>query len=118
MLILNVVKHFTQVRVPSMKSMSNPEQLEEERRLLYVALTRAKDQLYLIKPHLEAGYQYSGFSGFSFSTLSRFLEQGSLLEKYADRWVLVENQSQGDIEQDDRDNQDTRDNDRGPVYRF
>lgn len=35
---------------PSFRSMERPENLEEERRLFYVALTRAKDQLYLVWP--------------------------------------------------------------------
>lgn len=35
---------------PSSKSMSNLETFEEERRLLYVAVTRAKDELYLSHP--------------------------------------------------------------------
>lgn len=34
--------------VPHRKSMGNEAQLEEERRLLYVAMTRAKDRLYLM----------------------------------------------------------------------
>ena len=37
-------------RFPSAYSFSTPEELEEERRLLYVAMTRAKDQLFLTYP--------------------------------------------------------------------
>ncbi len=37
-------------RFPSFLSMNDPAQLEEERRLLYVAATRARDQLYLTYP--------------------------------------------------------------------
>ena len=37
---------------PSYRSMNNPNDLEEERRIFYVALTRAKDLLYLISPKL------------------------------------------------------------------
>lgn len=33
---------------PGMQSLNNPEELEEERRLAYVAMTRAKEELYLI----------------------------------------------------------------------
>jgi DNA helicase-2/ATP-dependent DNA helicase PcrA len=36
--------------IPSDMSTENPEQIEEERRLLYVAMTRARDQLHLIHP--------------------------------------------------------------------
>ena len=36
--------------IPSDMSTGKPEQIEEERRLLYVAMTRAKTQLHLIHP--------------------------------------------------------------------
>lgn len=35
---------------PSSRSVDSPDSLEEERRLFYVAVTRAKDELYLIHP--------------------------------------------------------------------
>ncbi|MDA0323085.1 MAG: ATP-dependent helicase [Verrucomicrobia bacterium] len=37
--------------IPSDMSTGSQEQIEEERRLLYVAMTRARDHLYLIHPH-------------------------------------------------------------------
>jgi DNA helicase-2/ATP-dependent DNA helicase PcrA len=37
-------------RFPSFLSLNDPSQLEEERRLLYVAATRARDQLYITYP--------------------------------------------------------------------
>ncbi len=37
-------------RFPSFMSLNDPAQLEEERRLLYVAATRARDQLYITYP--------------------------------------------------------------------
>ncbi len=36
--------------IPSDMATSNPEQVEEERRLLYVAMTRARDHLHLVHP--------------------------------------------------------------------
>ncbi len=36
--------------IPSDMATGKPEQIEEERRLLYVAMTRAKDQLHLVHP--------------------------------------------------------------------
>jgi DNA helicase-2/ATP-dependent DNA helicase PcrA len=36
--------------IPSDMSTEHPEQIEEERRLLYVAMTRARDQLHIIHP--------------------------------------------------------------------
>jgi DNA helicase-2/ATP-dependent DNA helicase PcrA len=43
---------------PSSRSLESDEAVEEERRLFYVAVTRAKDELYLTYPHmrLNAGY--------------------------------------------------------------
>jgi DNA helicase II / ATP-dependent DNA helicase PcrA len=43
---------------PSSRSLESEEAIEEERRLFYVAATRAKDELYLTYPHLRmnAGY--------------------------------------------------------------
>jgi len=45
--VLNVVDGC----IPSDMATGSKEEIEEERRLLYVAMTRAKDQLYLIQPH-------------------------------------------------------------------
>ena len=63
--------------IPSFQSMGSLDQLEEERRLLYVAMTRAEDKLYIIKPFLNMNQRGASnqFSGFQFSKLSRFLDQ-------------------------------------------
>src|SRR6266550_248948 len=45
--VLNVVDGC----IPSDMATGSKEEIEEERRLLYVAMTRAKDQLYLMQPH-------------------------------------------------------------------
>jgi DNA helicase-2/ATP-dependent DNA helicase PcrA len=53
---------------PHSRSLSDPEQMEEERRLAYVGLTRAKDRLYLIRAFRRSSY------GFEELTIpSRFL---------------------------------------------
>ena len=63
---------------PSFRSLTDPVQLEEERRLLYVAMTRAKENLYLIKPHLEmTAQQHYQFQGFQFSQRTRFIDDMS-----------------------------------------
>ena len=56
---------------PSTRSLDTREAIEEERRLFYVAITRAKDELYLTYPHmrLNAGY------GDMFQRPSRFLKE-------------------------------------------
>ena len=45
--ILNVVDG----SIPSDMATGSKEEIDEERRLLYVAMTRARDHLYLIEPH-------------------------------------------------------------------
>ncbi len=56
---------------PSSRSLETREAIEEERRLFYVAVTRARDELYLTYPHmrLNAGY------GDMFQRPSRFLKE-------------------------------------------
>jgi DNA helicase-2/ATP-dependent DNA helicase PcrA len=56
---------------PSSRSLDRRQELEEERRLFYVAITRARDELYLSYPHmrLNAGY------GDIFQRPSRFLKE-------------------------------------------
>jgi DNA helicase-2/ATP-dependent DNA helicase PcrA len=56
---------------PSTRSLETRDAIEEERRLFYVAITRARDELYLTFPHmrLNAGY------GDMFQRPSRFLKE-------------------------------------------
>ena len=65
---------------PSSRSLENEDAIEEERRLFYVAVTRAKDELYLTYPHmrLNAGY------GEMMQRPSRFLAEvpKALLEEW------------------------------------
>ena len=44
------VLHAADGSIPSDMSTEHPEQIEEERRLLYVAMTRARDQLHVVHP--------------------------------------------------------------------
>jgi len=57
-------------RFPSMQSMHDDEELEEERRLLYVAATRAKQNLYICYPI----NMYDRAAGMVLSKPSRFLD--------------------------------------------
>jgi DNA helicase II / ATP-dependent DNA helicase PcrA len=43
---------------PHSRSLSDPEQMEEERRLAYVGLTRAKDRLYLVRAFRRSSYGF------------------------------------------------------------
>ncbi len=66
---------------PSERSLDSAEGEEEERRLFYVAVTRAKNELYLSYPLLRAGY---GNSGVTMQQPSRFLKEipPELLEEW------------------------------------
>ena len=56
---------------PSNRSLDTREALEEERRLFYVAITRARDELYLAYPQM----RLSGGYGDVFQRPSRFLQE-------------------------------------------
>lgn len=68
--------------LPSYLSLENEDDIEEERRLFYVAATRAKENLFLLKPHLDRfsrGAMDSG--GLVFTRISRFLDQARIMDK-------------------------------------
>ena len=88
--VLSVVDGY----IPSFRSLQDPAQIEEERRLLYVAMTRAKDELYLIKPNLDDPGSYYPMGGMSFSQLTRFITPEQL-DAYFDTWSLGVGQSVG-----------------------
>ena len=77
-------------RFPSYLSFAKDEEMEEERRLFYVAVTRAKDELYLTYPLI-----YSGYEGQIMMKISRYLEE--LPSTTYDQWE-VEAESDVDIE--------------------
>ncbi|MDP9253910.1 MAG: ATP-dependent helicase [Verrucomicrobiota bacterium] len=56
---------------PSTRSLETRDAIEEERRLFYVSITRAKDELYLIYPHLRLNAGY----GEMLQRPSRFLKE-------------------------------------------
>ena len=67
-------------RFPSIHALNNEEDLEEELRLMYVAATRAKNNLFFIYPD----NIYDRGSGMIFSRPSRFIDMipDDILEKY------------------------------------
>ncbi len=78
--ILHAIEGF----FPSSQSVDKLESLEEERRLMYVASTRAKQNLYVCYPmHIFDRHQ-----GMTFSKPSRFIED--INEEMADQWLLEE----------------------------
>jgi DNA helicase-2/ATP-dependent DNA helicase PcrA len=71
--------------LPSYLSLETEEKVEEERRLFYVAATRAKVNLFLLKPHIDRSPRsFIDGGGSVFTQVSRFLEQGGLLNKFVD----------------------------------
>ncbi|OQA21338.1 MAG: ATP-dependent DNA helicase PcrA [Actinobacteria bacterium ADurb.Bin346] len=77
--------------LPSSYAVRSSEEIEEERRLLYVAATRAAKNLYLIKPgagRISGNYFDPSFQ--RFSEVCRFLNEGDILENYVEKWVLKE----------------------------
>lgn len=72
------VIHLVDGYFPSMQSVDRDEEMEEERRLFYVAATRAEKNLYLITPELEARTaRWTGFDpmALAFSEPSRFIAE-------------------------------------------
>ncbi len=71
--------------LPSYLSLETEDEIEEERRLFYVASTRAKVNLFLLKPHIDRSPRsFMDGGGSVFTQVSRFLEQGNLLNKFVD----------------------------------
>jgi len=68
---------------PSSRSMDDLKDLEEERRLFYVAITRAKDELYLTYPHM----RLTGGYGDVFQRPSRFLKE--IPNKLVEDWQVT-----------------------------
>ena len=59
---------------PSSRAADDPDALEEERRLMYVALTRARDELAVVYPMQVYGSRRG--ADYSIDQLSRFLDRG------------------------------------------
>lgn len=67
------VIHAADGNIPSDMALGEPGGVEEERRLLYVALTRAKDHLHVSFPQRFYHRRFSGDDRHSYAPLSRFL---------------------------------------------
>ncbi|MCA9689477.1 MAG: ATP-dependent helicase, partial [Myxococcales bacterium] len=73
-------------RFPMRQSLRQPEDIEEERRLFYVATTRAADELYLLHPLIEE--TRDGPS--QFLRASRFLKECDHAPVVFERWQIEE----------------------------
>ena len=71
--------------LPNYRSLEDRSAIEEERRLFYVAATRARENLFLLKPHIDRSFKSKsyGMGGPAFTQASRFLEESDILDKYA-----------------------------------
>ncbi|MRD49327.1 AAA family ATPase [Caenimonas koreensis DSM 17982] len=73
--VLNVVDGC----IPSDMATGTSDEIEEERRLLYVAMTRAKDHLYLLVPHrFYVTQQGAGGDRHMYAARTRFITDGTL----------------------------------------
>jgi DNA helicase-2/ATP-dependent DNA helicase PcrA len=78
-------------RFPSYLSFGSEKELEEERRLFYVAVTRSRDQLYLAYP-----VTYQSREGTIVLKASRFIKEIS--EHRYEKWLIEEENSAADDE--------------------
>ncbi len=69
---------------PSARSTESNDGEEEERRLFYVSITRAKNELYLCYPNMRAGFGSSGMD--TYQSPSRFLSE--IPEDRLNKWNL------------------------------
>ncbi|HKB30132.1 MAG TPA: ATP-dependent helicase [Streptosporangiaceae bacterium] len=70
--------HLVDGAVPSDMALSTPAGLAEEQRLFYVAVTRARDQLFLYAPLRMHHYRTARSDRHSYAPLSRFLHRAAL----------------------------------------
>jgi len=68
--------------LPSYRSFDNEEAIEEERRLFYVATTRAKRNLFLLRPQIDRSPRNSlATAGSIYTRVSRFIDESRILNK-------------------------------------
>ncbi len=84
---------------PSARVKNNLDELEEERRVFYVALTRAKDQLYLISPSI-----IQQFGGYQTVRISPFVSElnPKVFQKSSVRFASQRNINNGSLKKNQR----------------
>ncbi|MBF0542327.1 MAG: ATP-dependent helicase [Nitrospirae bacterium] len=78
------VIHLVEGFFPSIYNLGNTKELDEERRLFYVACTRAKENLYLLSPEI----QYKRYNYSEFSEPSRFITEIDTFNELSEQWSL------------------------------
>ena len=68
--------------LPSFQSLGSESDIQEERRLFYVAATRAKENLFLIMPKMNRSRNFYDPNASMLTRVSRFLEEGNILPDY------------------------------------
>jgi DNA helicase-2/ATP-dependent DNA helicase PcrA len=86
-------------KFPIVRPESDQEDIEEERRLFYVAVTRAKRKLYITSSH---GFMSGRFGSWYMSSMSRFVEP-LINAKVVDAHMIVNNNTFADIPEKDID---------------
>ena len=77
--------------IPSYQALGDYDAIEEERRLLYVAMTRAKENLHMIRPLIDrSGRNYAINNGSMFTRVSRFLNEGGIFDRYIDSTTFAD----------------------------
>lgn len=69
------VPHVIDGMIPIDMALSSPEGLDEERRLFYVAVTRARDELHLYSPLRMPHHRRARDDKHSFAAMSRFIDE-------------------------------------------
>ena len=80
-------KHYFWPRLIAKLRARTSDEIEEERRLLYVAMIRSKDELDLIRPQRLFMYQQNGHdSGHVYASISRFIPKSIYHAFEAKHW--------------------------------
>ena len=88
--------------LPSYLSLESEDDIEEERRLFYVAATRAKVNLFLLKPRLDRSPRsFLDGGGQVFTQVSRFLDQGGILQKFVEVKSAADDPDWDELEPED-----------------
>ena len=92
------ILHVADGMIPSDMATGTPEEVDEERRLLYVAMTRAKDRLFLYFPLRYYRRQRGVGDAHTYAQLTRFIPEaaaGSLFERLTGKQVHAEQELPG-----------------------